>query len=288
MSDFSLKRLKCGDITLNIAECGAGSPVIFLHGFPEHWRAFAPIMETLSDQFQCIAPDQRGYGFSDRPLSTQSYSIDCLADDIAALMDQMGLAKAYIVAHDWGGLVAWHFASRHAALLDRLIIFNAPHPYCLQHALNTDPAQRLASNYSARFSKKDAHIEISARTPESLWQSFFGADERAGKMSPAQKAAILEAWDQEGAWPAMLNWYQASDFDYQGETSTLRLLPAPIVAPTLLIWGDQDPIFTQSALDSHSDIVQNFTLKIVRGGGHAVFRDDPTHYGQMLRDFLLI
>jgi epoxide hydrolase 4 len=283
---FQFQHLLCGDIRLFVAEIGSGPPVIFLHGFPEHWQAFAPMMMRLAPSFRCIAPDQRGYGKSDRPLDSKAYTIDQLADDIALLIERMGLQLAHIVAHDWGGLVAWHFASRHPNLLDRLAIFNAPHPFCLQAALDNDPAQRLASAYAHQFSQPQSNEALDARGPDALWAAFFGRDEAAGWISLADKASILENWAQPDGWHTMLNWYRAAGFDYSGSAQTKRAKPATINAPTLLVWGQNDPLFVPTALKGHSDFITDFRLEMMAEGGHSVFRQYPDHCAALVSAFL--
>jgi epoxide hydrolase 4 len=279
-------QIRCGDISLQIAETGQGPPIIFLHGFPEHWRAFLPMMQALAPEFRCIAPDQRGYGQSSRPLDVEAYHIDILADDIAKLLLQIGQERAHVVAHDWGGLVAWHFAGRHPDLLDRLVIFNAPHPFCLQRALDETPAQRLASNYAARFAEIGSHQFFENRNAEDVWTDFFGADEAADYLSSADKAALLRCWQQPAAWQTMLNWYRAAGFDYGGIPSLWRPKPQVIKAPTLLIYGARDPLFTPSAWEGHDEFVENFQLDILPEGGHSVFRQYRQHCHARVRSFL--
>jgi epoxide hydrolase 4 len=284
--EFRFQHVMCGKVRLHFAEIGSGPPIIFLHGFPEPWRAFAPMMTALAPKFECIAPDQRGYGKSDRPLDSDAYAIDQLADDIALLIKKMGLKRAHIVAHDWGGLVAWHFAGRHPKLLGRLVVFNAPHPYCLQAALDSDPDQRLASSYAYQFSQPKSHEALNARGPDALWSAFFGADETAGWMSPTDKAAILENWAQPDAWLTMLNWYRAADFDYSVGAKANRPKPSIIAAPTLLIWGQKDPLFAPSALIGHCDFIADFRLEMIKEGGHSVFRQFPDQCAALVGDFL--
>jgi epoxide hydrolase 4 len=285
-SNFQLSHVEANGIDLHLAQIGRGPPVIFLHGFPEHWRAFAPMMEKLASAFLCIAPDQRGNNLSDRPRGVCAYTIDTLADDIAGLVAALNLERVHIVAHDWGGLVAWHFASKHPQLLERLVIFNAPHPFCLQRALDTDPAQVAASSYAAQFATADSHKVMSAKDPNELWTAFFGADEAKGWLNQDDRNAILSAWAQEGAWEAKLNWYRAAKFDYSGNSLAVRIPPEPIVAPTLLVWGDADPLFTPSALDELSDIAPKCQLEIIPGGGHCAFREDLESCTLLVSDFL--
>lgn len=283
---FKFHHLGCDDVSLHVAEIGGGRPIIFLHGFPEHWRAFEPMVTALAPRFRCIAPDQRGYGKSDRPLDPTSYVIDRLCDDVACVVTNLGLEKAHIVAHDWGGLVAWHFAGQHPNLLDRLVVFNAPHPFCLQAALDKDPAQRRASLYAQQFSQPNAYQDFATRDQNALWSAFFGADEAAGWMSASDKAAILANWDQPDAWRTMLNWYRAAGFDYGGDAQIVRTPPPTLIAPALLVWGQQDPLFAPSVLPLHRDLMPSLRIEVMPDGGHSVFRQFPEHCADLVSDFL--
>lgn len=289
-SQFQFRRVNIGAVTLHVAEIGKGAPTLFLHGFPEYWRAFAPMMTQLCDQFRCIAPDQRGYNLSDRPHDVEAYHIDKLADDVAVLIETLGLGRVNLVAHDWGGVVAWHFAGKYYDLLDRLVIFNAPHPFCLQHALDTDPVQRAASTYAARFAQHNSEQDLESQEPEDLWTAFFSRDEKQGWLGEGDKKAMLDAWAQPDAWRTMLNWYKAAGFDYSGANQAARpippTIPPKIKAETLLVWGAADPLFAPSCLTGLSDIVDALTLKTIQGGGHAVFREDTVYFGNLVRAFL--
>ena len=95
-------------VTLSVHEQGSGPAVVFCHGFPElafSWRHQLPAVAEAG--FRAIAPDQRGYGRSDRPEKIEEYDLVHLTDDLAALLDALEVEKAVFVGHDWGGWVAW-------------------------------------------------------------------------------------------------------------------------------------------------------------------------------------
>ena len=107
------------------------------------WRAVAP---ALARDFRVIAPDQRGFGGSDKPEGVEAYRTDRIVEDLIALADALGLDRFTLVGHDWGGAVAWLAALRHPDRIGRLVIVNAPHPLVFQKSLIEDrgPARRLA------------------------------------------------------------------------------------------------------------------------------------------------
>src|SRR6185295_2695279 len=125
--------------------------IMFLHGFPESHRTWRGVAPVLARDFRVVAPDQRGFGASDKPAGVEAYRTDRILEDLFALADALGLERFTLVGHDWGGAVAWLAALRHPDRLSRLVIVNAPHPYVFQKSLFDDPAQRAASQYMSAF-----------------------------------------------------------------------------------------------------------------------------------------
>jgi pimeloyl-ACP methyl ester carboxylesterase len=270
--------------SLHVASCGAGPPLIFLHGFPDCHHAFFPLMEQLSDRHLCIAFDQRGHGRSDTPQDASAYRMDRLMGDVLAVADQFGLAKFGLVGHDWGGLVGWCLAGRHSQRVDRLIIFNAPHPWSLQQAMVRDTGQQARSAYVRRFRDPGAAARLAAMTPDQQWAIFFGND--AETIRPAHRRALQESWARPGAWQAMLNWYCADGPDPQATGPFAP--PQRVGQPALLLWGEQDELFSPAALEGLEMIASR--LKITRHpqGGHSLFRQFPVWSLTEVRDFLAV
>src|ERR1700675_678916 len=96
MLDFpESKNVKLPEITMQIHEAGSGPAVVLLHGFPELALSWQPQIRALADAgFHAIAPNQRGYGWTDAPKPIESYDLVHLTDDIAALLDKLGIGKA--------------------------------------------------------------------------------------------------------------------------------------------------------------------------------------------------
>lgn len=104
------RRVNVGEVTLSVHEAGPedGLPVLLLHGWPELALSWAAQIEALASAgYRVIAPDNRGFGASDAPHETSAYHVDRLTGDIAGLLDALGIEKAVIVGHDWGGILMW-------------------------------------------------------------------------------------------------------------------------------------------------------------------------------------
>ncbi len=119
--------------------------VLFLHGFPEGPGIWDDLMETLEGRFRCVAPDLRVYG-SDTSLAIETSHSGQLADDIGLLVQSLDVPLAALVAHDWGGSLAWTLAAQTPVWLRHLEIVNSPQAATVQGSLE-DTQQRHASAY---------------------------------------------------------------------------------------------------------------------------------------------
>ncbi|MTJ15355.1 alpha/beta hydrolase, partial [Anabaena sp. UHCC 0187] len=111
MASVTHRFIKTNNIQMHIAEQGQGKLVILCHGFPESWYSWRHQLSALAEAgFHVVAPDQRGYGQTDRPAAIEDYNIFELVGDIVGLVNALGEEQAFIVGHDWGAVVAWYCA----------------------------------------------------------------------------------------------------------------------------------------------------------------------------------
>ena len=141
-------------IHLHIVQAGprSGIPVVLLHGFPENWRCWIHQIPALVEAgFRVIVPDQRGYNLSDKPKAIRNYRLDELVKDIVGLIEALDYEKVNLAGHDWGGIVAWMLAYQYPERLQRLSIFNVPHPIVMRRFLQHDFEQMRRSWYVLFF-----------------------------------------------------------------------------------------------------------------------------------------
>ena len=186
-------------ITLSCRSAGArGRPVLlFLHGFPEAAFAWDELLVHFARPehggYRCVAPNLRGYEHSSSPADVAAYHPRQLLQDIAALIAlECGEAGqlAALVAHDWGGALAWNLAAAQPALMQRLVIINSPHPQTFARELQRSPAQQAASAYMNFLIRPDAEALLAERDFARLWP-FFDAMGASGGAAMQQAAAAL-------------------------------------------------------------------------------------------------
>ena len=259
-------------VRIHYASIGNGPLMVMIHGFPDFWYTWRAQMEALSDKFQCVAIDQRGYNLSDKPKGVENYGVRLLVADVAAVIKSLGKDKAIIVGHDWGGLVAWQFALNLPQMTDRLIILNLPHPRGLNRELARNPQQQKNSQYARDFQQPEAASKLTA---EQL--AFWVKDSEA-------RTKYVEAFKRSD-FEAMLNYYKRN---YPREPYTEDTSPvAKVQVPVLMIHGLDDKFLLSGALNNTWDwLDKDLTLVTIPGAGHFVQQDAADLVSRSMRAWL--
>lgn len=278
-------------ITLHYAGAGAGRPIVFLHGFPEFWYAWKDQLAEFGTDHRAIALDLRGYNLSSRPADPAAYRLPLLLEDLRALVTQLGAGPVTMVAHDWGGAIAWVFAMTYPDLLERLVIINAPHPVIFAQELATNPAQRQASQYMLFFRSPGAEAALSADNYARLTETVLADGLRRGYFTEDDRAAYLEAWSRPGALTGGLNYYRASPLapavpGQTPDTAPLPFVPVTLDIPTLVIWGMRDEYLLPGNLEGLELWVRRLTIERIHDADHWVVHQKPALVNALIRRFL--
>jgi pimeloyl-ACP methyl ester carboxylesterase len=213
-------------------------------------------------------------------------------------MKSTGGSTFTLVAHDWGGVVAWVFAALHPEMLDKLVIVNAPHPTIFARLLREDAAQQRASSYMLLFRSPQAEANLSADSYAALTAAVLGDGLKDGTVTQADKAAYIEAWSQPGALTGGLNYYRASGVGpVTPGASTPSTPEVPLGAtaappqllvrvPTLVIWGEKDTALLPGNLDGLDELVPKVTVRRVPDGTHWIVREKAADVNRLIREFL--
>jgi len=280
------------DVTLGGPTQDAADPIIFLHGFPESRRTWRHQIADLSRDHAVAAPDQRGYARSSKPAGIDAYRIDLLVADILALADACRFERFTLAGHDWGGAVAWAAALKHPDRVARLVIANAPHPLLFQRSLLDVPAQAAASQYINAFTSPATTARLAAMSPETFYDKSFAPHVDMSRVTVQDRAATIDEWAQDGALPAMLNWYRASRLvvPAPGETPPRPAwidAPFPVLQmPVLVVWGLRDTALLPVQLEGLDALVADLTVVRVPEAGHFVTWEAPGAVTDAIRGFL--
>jgi epoxide hydrolase 4 len=285
---FEKLKLKSG-LTMRIARAGAGPLVVMLHGFPECWYSWRHQIRALSDSFECVAPEMRGYGETDAPVGVMNYTIDKLVGDVADLIEALGHKRAVIVGHDWGGAVAWATAMMRPDVVERLIVMNCPHLGKMNRDLRRNPRQMLRSWYMLFFQLPRIPEWIFRRNNyELLTRTLRDGTIQKNVLTDDDLKYFRDAFRNPYSITAAINYYRAtlrsSLTSRRGEDDWQN---RKIDAPTMLIWGEQDFALGKELTYDMDDLFTGpFEIKYIPDSGHWVQQEKPDLVNQYMRDFL--
>jgi pimeloyl-ACP methyl ester carboxylesterase len=258
---FDKARLSTG-LRIHYSESGdaRGTPVVFVHGWPDSWFSFSRVLPLLPATLRLIALDQRGFGESDHPES--GYTIPSFAADLMALFNALDIDRAVLVGHSYGTFVA-----RRAAIV-------APERVAALALIGTGASPKFAGADELQVAMRELPDPI----PESFAREF-----QSGTLYRPVPADFFDRIIEESLkipprlWPVMIDCLLAYD-----DTQELGGIPAP----TLLLWGDHDALFSRAQQDALLAILPAARLKVYRETGHCPNWERPEMVAADIADFV--
>lgn len=267
------------DIRLHYVSAGDRSNplIIFLHGFPDSWYTWKEQILDFKKDFWVVAPDMRGYGLSSKPERMEQYGMSYLIEDVRGLITSLGRTKAIVVGHDWGGFVAWVFASKYEHMVDRLITLNSAHPLAMKHQIENSFEQMVKSWYMIFF-QPSTWPEMVIRMND-----FAMLDRMFTVFPEEEKEALKYTFSQQGSLTGPINYYRANVLRQDKRMRGVRY--SYINTPTLIIWGEGDKYLTRKL--AQLSIQQAFgRVEYVAHASHWVHRQCPRKVNDHIRTFL--
>ena len=276
------QRIRTSGIELHVVTAGpeAGHPVILLHGFPDFWYGWRYQIDALAARgFRLIMPDQRGYDRSDKPAAVAAYDISQLNRDILQLMDALHLPRASLVAHDFGGAVAWWVAANQPERVDRLVVLNCPHFLTYRRAHRG--LEQLTRSWYVGALVVPWLSEALCKLGGYQALIRLGPGTRLGGMRDEDLPSYREAWSQPGAVRGMLSWYRAM------LPALFRPFPKTrITVPTLLVWGKRDAFLSSAMARPSVELCDHGKLVMFDDATHWVHWDAPERVNPLIADWL--
>ncbi len=280
-------------IRLHYASAGEhGRPLLlFLHGFPEFWFAWHAQLQAFGETHFAVAPDLRGFNLSDMPGDVAAYRPKLITQDIEQLIAHLGYQRCVVAAHDWGGAIAWNLAISRPALLERLIIINATHPYAFARALATDPAQQAASTYMNWLRASGSEQALAKDDFRVMEQLMLGMGRPSDHWFDAATRERYHASWARGLHGGV-NYYRATPLYPPTENdpgaAKLSLDPADFHCrvPVRVIWGLQDKALLPRLLDDLPALVDDLQIERLPEATHWVVHEQPQRINQLIARFL--
>ncbi len=285
-------------------------PMVLCHGWPELAFSWRHQIKALSAAgIRVIAPDQRGYGVTDRPESVEAYDIEQLTADLVGLLDHLQIEKAVFVGHDWGGFVVWQMPLRHPGRVAGVVGINTPHTnrawadpiellrkrfgehmYIVQFQ---DPAHEPDKIFGSRVEQTfDAFMRKPARRPDAPAEEVVAGvgasprlnlafpqmianydaahDPRTPILSPEEKQVFVDAFTKTG-FTGGINWYRNMSRNWQRSEGLDHI----VRVPSLMIMAENDAVLPPSSADGMDKLIPDLEKYLVKDSGHWTQQEKP-------------
>jgi pimeloyl-ACP methyl ester carboxylesterase len=261
-----------------------GELVMLLHGFPEGAESWTRQVGTLARAGAlAVAPDMRGYGMSDAPGDVEDYVVRELVDDVAAIIAAFGRTEAHIAGHDWGSLVAWFFAGAKPEMTRSLTVLSVGHPAAVAEAGWKDEDQRKRSNYIGLFMLQGKAEQVLGKDDYRALRDFFALPPNPQAVPRSVVDSYVRSMSRPGRLTAALNYYRANFSDPPAWAALAGQLS--VTAPTVLLWGDQDPALGRLQAESTArHMTGDYRLDVLEGAGHWLQFERPDEVGRSLAE----
>ena len=281
---------------------GEGVPVVFCHGFPElafSWRHQLKAFEAAGRW--AIAPDQRGYGLTDCPDGAEKYDIAHLTADIAGLLDALGIEKAIVCGHDWGGMVVWQFALRYPDRCAGVIGVNTP----FMPRADFDPIEGMRALYgedmyivwfqkpgeadkalaadverSMRFFMRKPAMTLAEyeQLPDEMKTLALGeglklydpATDEHQFLSDAEIGVYTEAFERTG-FTGGINWYRNFTTNWKDSAD----IKEHVGVPSLMVMAENDVVLSPAMTEGMETYVPDLERHLVKDSGHWTQQEYP-------------
>ena len=261
----------------HVAEAGSGPPLVLLHGWPEFWATWEPMLERLHHRYRLIAPDFRGFGESENPHPepTDKVNADSLADDIIALVAALGLKKVGFVGHDVGTSVLLSLAQKAPDLACGLFFFN-----CATHGVGArwNRPEHLREIWYQSFHQMPYAAALVSASRETC-RLHFGHYLRHWCHRKDAFDAVLERWVDNFMRPGNMqggfNWYIGQNAGRLAVMAGTAPKPPVITLPTRVLWGRHDPVLRSEWADVLPQYFSDVEVSIAEDAGHFVHYETP-------------
>ncbi|HEX2501706.1 MAG TPA: alpha/beta hydrolase [Methylomirabilota bacterium] len=309
MAEIRHRSIRANGIRMHVAEAGDGFPVVMCHGWPELWYSWRHQLGALADAgFRGIAPDMRGYGETDAPADPAEYRTSVVCADILGLLDALGLERAVIVGHDWGGYHLWQFGLRHPERCAKLVGLNTPYAppgpvpptralrerfgedgyYMLWHQTPGRSEAELEADLRGNLAKVFKGFEHAG----DLWTmatlgggrgSLLGGVSAEGCFLTDEELDVyVRAFARTGT-RGSFNWYRALDLNWK---DARRIADPTIRVAALMITAENDPILRPAMAAPMPQWIPGIRIANIPRCSHWTQQERPAEVNRLLLDFI--
>ncbi len=273
-------QVRARGVDFHYAEAGSGEEVVLcLHGWPQHWFEWRHLMPALADRHRVIALDLRGFGWSDAPRG--GYEKENLADDVLAVLDELGIERVSLVGHDWGGWIGFLLCLREPERFRRYLALNILPPWTTMRAM---------APHLWRFWYQWLILSLGIgyrlhRSGRFVPKVLVGASVRKEAWDDATLRAFSATFTEPDRARAAVQMYRTFNLREVPEIARGRYAKARLEVPTRLLFGTGDAALNHNLLAGYERHADEMTVEKIEGCGHFIADEMPDLVAERARDF---
>jgi pimeloyl-ACP methyl ester carboxylesterase len=278
----SHRTVRARGLDFHVAEAGEGDDVVLcLHGWPQHWYEWRHLMPALAAAgHRVLAMDLRGFGWSDAPAG--GYEKENMADDVLAVLDQLGLERVKLVGHDWGGWIGFLLALRAPDRFSRYLALNILHPWVVRRNVASHlwrfwyqwlilaPGIGYRLHRTGRFVPR---VLVDGSTVKDAW------DDDA-------VASFSDRFTQPDGARAAVQMYRVFNLKEARQIAAGKYERERLTVPTLLLFGEDDFAMRPAMLAGYRRHAVQMRVELVPGCGHFIADERAELVAERAREFL--
>jgi pimeloyl-ACP methyl ester carboxylesterase len=266
----SHRRVRARGIEFHLAEAGYGDDVVLcLHGWPQHWYEWRHLMPALADRHRVLALDLRGFGWSDAPRG--GYEKEAMADDVLAVLDELGVERVQLVGHDWGGWIGFLLCLREPDRFQRYLALNILPPWTSIRAM----APHLWRFWYQWLILSPGVGYRLHRSGQFVPRVLAGGSVRREVWDEATLHAFSDTFAEPDRARAAVQMYRTFNLREVPEIARGRYAKARLEVPTRLLFGTGDSALRYSILEGAERQAAEMEVELVDGCGHFIADEMP-------------
>jgi pimeloyl-ACP methyl ester carboxylesterase len=263
-------------VRIHVAEAGEGEPILLQHGWPQAWWCWRDVIPELARHHRVICPDLRGHGWSESPAG--GYEKESLAQDMIALLDELGIERVRLVGHDWGAFCGFLACLRAPERFDRFVALSIPHPW-------VQPSVRRLHNYAYQVILASPFLgAFVLRNVPVFVQAVFRVA-TATPIDAESRALYVALMRDPGHARAAVQLYRTFLLREVRPLVRGAYRESRLVVPTRLIGGDRDPVMNPEAMTGFEDNADDMSAETIAGAGHFLPEEAPDLVTRRVLDF---
>lgn len=274
--DFKHYEVQLSDVKIHYVREGSGPTLLLVHGWPGFWWEWSKVIGPLSEHFDVVVPDMRGFGDSEKPdlYDLGQYALERTTDDQAGLLDALGIDKAYVVGHDYGAIVIHKFIRKYEERAIKAAIFDPVTPDFGAFYLGVP---HIAESWYSQFHQTDMSVELVTSSREACRIYFKHFFDHWSYLPPLLTQEELEIHVDNCMKPKNVhggfNYYRSNLSVTSDPWTDLDRTVSDL--PVTMLWGMGDPVVPPTLIDQVPKYYSNYTMELIQDAGHFMMVEKP-------------